>query len=526
MQNKIKIIFALLVAMILSFAIISCTPAGESIFESQSLNSPQSEQTSQNSPQSESQNSPQSGESVAQSESQSKPQESFSSNLESSFESEFNSNQESSLESEFNSDEESSFEEESQSSSNESSSNENSPEESSSEVEDLPKESESQAPSDQIEITVSGWLVGVGDFCQVLYYGEPVLVSKAIADAGITLSTSKMILCAVVGDDSQKVNGNTQIDYSCQITVEEGRTFVTVIGIDQNGAQKTVHLLMPGIRTYRAGQAIADAGFDFDELYWQITRSQTTEPVTTSEYTLRDRDVLFGKILGSVRVIFDCADYGTLALGNGKNQLDYSKSSAWNNPQINTSQSVKNALKFEGWSLKKHAIGGLNGLNRITSVEQIFAQKLETVTLYPAFSINYTNLQGWFKIDGENTYLQVVEKQVYYRSQNYETSDDVKLICQGGEVYLKLRTSVDASDYTNCKLDFSTRPTEAIIRIRVDDPSGSNTYIFEGRKEFDEFLSRWDLTLRDFYHNGMPATPDQITDGEYYSAYFAYYTYP
>ena len=55
---------------------------------------------------------------------------------------------------------------------------------------------------------------------------------------------------------------------------------------------------------------------------------------------------------------------------------------------------------------------------------------------------------------------------------------------------------------------------------------GSNTYIFEGRKEFDEFLSRWDLTLRDFYHNGMPATPDQITDGEYYSAYFAYYTYP
>ena len=490
MQSKIKWIFLLLVVALFSFALASCKPKTdgeskkESVFSETVLDSEKDSQLAESPSDSQSLNESQSvinSESLVASESE---------NAESK------TDGESKTESETNSEEES---------------------------------QESSSEETQIIITVSGWTVELGDFTKTLCYGEPVAVSQVVKDSGVTVSTSKLKISTVVDGKTVQISSTAKIESSCEIFIEDGRTYVTVVATDENGAQKRVYLLL-GIRTYRAETAIADAGFSFDGLYWEITRTSSgvakTEPLTNSQTALRDGDVLTGKILGAVRVYFDCADYGVLAIGNGGYELDYAKGSAWNNPQIALTDSVSKALKFECWSLNKRAIGGLSGAQAVTSVEQIFAQKLEKVTLYPVFSVNYDELQGWFKIQEQNAYAQIVDKEIYFYGDDIQTSGAVKLTCKNGEVYFKLDVSLDGAQITEFRLNFSARPTGPIIRIRVDDPNGSNVYLCEGRKELDEFLASWDLVLRSFTCDGYSVNPEQIEDGKYYVAYFAYYTYP
>ncbi|MBQ8726736.1 MAG: hypothetical protein IJY84_06525 [Clostridia bacterium] len=388
-------------------------------------------------------------------------------------------------------------------------------------------ESESESSQNQIIVTVSGWTVDLGDFATVLTYEEPVIASQIVKDSGVTVSAGKLSLSTYSGGKLIKINSNTQINSSCEIVVDDARTYVAVCGVDENGAQKTVYLLL-GIKTYRAGNAIADAGFSFDDLYWEITRTgsgvATTEPLTSSQLALKDKDVLTGKILGAVRVYFDCADYGELAFGGY--ELDYAKNSIWNNPKINLPKSLETALHFEGWALNKRAIGNLFDVKWVNSVEQIFAQKLEKVTLYPVFSINYDNLQGWFKIEEQNAYAQIVGEEVFFHGASIDTNGAVSLSVKGGEVYLKLDASLSSDEKREFRLDFDKRPTGAIMKIRVDDQNGSNIIVCEGREQFDALLAKGDLVLRWLYCNGVSVTEKQIEKGKYYTAYFAYYTYP
>ena len=525
MQSKIKWIFLLLVVALFSFALASCKPKAdgeskkESVFsetvldgekdsqlaesqsDSQSLNESQSVINSESLVASESENaeSKTDGESKTESENAKESQSEIESNFnesESQFESEPESETSSEIESETNSEEES---------------------------------QESSSEETQIIITVSGWTVELGDFTKTLCYGEPVAVSQVVKDSGVTVSTSKLKISTVVDGKTVQISSTAKIESSCEIFIEDGRTYVTVVATDENGAQKRVYLLL-GIRTYRAETAIADAGFSFDDLYWEITRTSSgvakTEPLTNSQTALRDGDVLTGKILGAVRVIFDCSNYGVLNIGNGGYELDYSKGSTWNNPQIALTDSVSKALKFECWSLNKRAIGGLSGAQAVTSVEQIFAQKLEEVTVYPVFSVNYANLQGWFKIEEQNAYAQIIGEEVYFHGDGIETSGALKLSCKGGEVYFKLDASLSSDEKSEFRLNFDQRPTGAIIKIRVDDPSGSTIYLCEGKGQFDAFLSRADLVLRSLNCDGYSVTPEQIENGKYYVVYFSYYTYP
>lgn len=508
MQSKIKWIFLLLVVALFSFALASCKPKAdgeskkESVFSETVLDSEKDSQLAESqsvinsesfvASESENAESKTDGESKTESESQFET----ASDSESHFESEPESETSSEIESETNSEEES---------------------------------QESSSEETQIIITVSGWTVELGDFTKTLCYGEPVAVSQVVKDSGVTVSTSKLKISTVVDGKTVQISSTAKIESSCEIFIEDGRTYVTVVATDENGAQKRVYLLL-GIRTYRAETAIADAGFSFDGLYWEITRTSSgvakTEPLTNSQTALRDGDVLTGKILGAVRVIFDCSNYGVLNIGNGGYELDYSKGSTWNNPQIVLAKSVDKALTFKGWTFTKYAIGSGVTAQKITSVDQIFAQKLENVIVYPVFSVNYANLQGWFKIEEQNAYAQIIGEEVYFHGDDIQTSGAVKLTCKNGEVYFKLDVSLDGAQITEFRLNFSARPTGPIIRIRVDDPNGSNVYLCEGRKELDEFLARWDLVLRSFTCDGYSVTPEQIEDGKYYVAYFAYYTYP
>lgn len=532
MQSKIKWIFSFLIVAMLSFVFASCMPRVESERGSEVISQESTEKESAVESGFESQTeSPYTSETESQIIGESGVLESASDFFESdsNLQSDWVGGQESQTESESESVNQSETAVESSSTSEIESEIESESQTESESASEIESSSESAPNSEQFVITVSGWTVELGDFSKTATYDEPIAVHQIIKNAGVTVSASKLRLTMQEGGKIFKFNPNEIVDYSCEILVEDTRTFVTVKAPDGSGAQREVRLLL-GLKTYRAGNAIADAGFSFEKFYWELTRSnngeKVTTPLTSDQTVLRDRDILTGRVLGAVRVIFDCSNYGVLNIGNGGYELDYSKGSTWNNPQILLAKSVDKALTFKGWTFTKYAIGSGVTAQKITTVDQIFAQKLEEVTVYPVFSVNYANLQGWFKIEEQNAYAQIIGEEVFFHGDGIETSGALKLSCKGGEVYFKLDASLTSDEKSEFRLNFDQRPTGAIIKIRVDDPSGSTIYLCEGREQFDAFLSRADLVLRSLSCDGYDATPEQIENGKYYVAYFSYYTYP
>ncbi|MBQ7373139.1 MAG: hypothetical protein IJW64_01070 [Clostridia bacterium] len=377
-----------------------------------------------------------------------------------------------------------------------------------------------------IKVTASKDIINEGYSESVFSYGEPTTLYQVLEDFGVDLDVMQMDVTIDYGDRVEiPTTLSWNIESSCVITVKDIRPCVTVQWTNSSGQIESVVFILPTIRRYTTGQAVADAGFVFTDFYWEISKfneqssSYETTALTSENVTLRGGEIIYQKIADNVKVTFKCED-----LGFADEFVCYQKNSVWQSPTPKMSSDVKKAFTFKGWSLKKRSLFSDKKQTIITSVADLFAVGVENVNLYPAIEVNYDNIIGWFYAQELNAYLHVTEKNYYYvYGADIGYNDSCDFYAKGGKVYLKT-----LSDYYENKefcLNFNDRPTGPIVRIRVDDQTGSNVYIFEGTTQLKSYMQRSDLVLKSLNCDGEQVSVSEIEDGKFYSAYFVYYAY-
>lgn len=382
-----------------------------------------------------------------------------------------------------------------------------------------------------LRIEYSAWLADKGDVWGSLSYSESVTVGQFLADTNLGITIDDVFVTVNYQDYGEGVeDASYEISSPCSVTISEKRPYVQVRAFNENGERTTKYLFMPS-GEYTVGQAVLDAGFNYEDFFWEIQRYNNnnmyteTISVTDRNFLLVNDDEIIAKRIESVQVWFDCYEYGWVEVGDGGASATYGVDAKWDNPQMFFSGDVGQYFIFEGWSFEKREMGDFSDVEIITSLSQIFAKGQEMITVFPVFTPNYESLSGWwsFNMDGNPAYVNILnESELLLVSTQIEGVSNFTVSLQFGQI----RVTLDGGNigYTSFELyTYSSRPVTPIVKIVTEYEDGTvDAVLFEGEQEFRNFLTYEGYTLKSFTLDGVEVGTDELLADAYYVAVFSY----
>ncbi len=382
-----------------------------------------------------------------------------------------------------------------------------------------------------LRIEYSGWLADKGDIWGSISYSDSVTVGQFLEDLNLGITLDDVYLTVNhQGYGGGVEDASYEISSPCTVSFSEKRPYVQVRGIGDNGEMVTKYLFMPS-GEYTVGQAVSDAGFDYDSFFWEIQRYNNnnmyteTISVTDRNFLLVNDDEIIAKTIESVQVWFDCYEYGWVEVGDGGGSATYGVGAKWDNPQMFFSGDCGRYFVFEGWSFEKREAGDSSDVEIITSLDQIFAKGQEMITVFPVFKPNYESLSGWWglNMDGNPAYVNILnESELLIVTNETEEITNFTVSLQYSQVYVTLEGG--NIGYFSFVLETSgTRPTCPIFKIITEYEDGMvDVWLFEGEQEFRNHLSYEGYTLKSFTLDGVEVDTDELLTDAYYVAVFSY----